>query len=731
MTDWLWQADEGERRGKQQTSSQYSLGRAIKQTLYCEQANWFLWLPVGLALGCAAYFALSVEPSWFLATSIFFITVLSTILVKKHTLALILSIFTLSIASGFILAKINSERVAAPVIQKRLGPVIIKGRIENLTRHASGVIRIIVLPTEIERLKPDRLPHRLRLKLRKKQNKIELLPGQFIEAKAIIFPPPEPTHPRGFDFARKSWFEGVGGSGFFISSPKIMPRQIDTSIFAATAVSLARLRQTISTRLKSQLGGEKGGLAAALIVGDRAAISKTTLATIRDAGLAHLLAISGLHMVLFAGTIFWLLRALLALNATVLLLWPVKKWAAGGALIGAVYYLAISGATIATQRAFIMIAIMFLAIMLDRPAITLRNIAIAAIIILVIKPVSLLSVSFQMSFAATTILVAFYEWYRGMEFFRSYPSFSPTLSVVYKILFYIAGIALTTLIAGLATSPFAAYYFHRIAVFSLLANVLALPIVGFIVMPAGLIALLLMPLGLDIYVLPIMGAGLDLIISIATWTSSLPNAVQVTPAFSGSALLLMVFGALWCCLWQTRWRLFGLGVIALGLVLAPVYSLPDIYISGSARNIAVRGKDGLLVVAKANREKYAVEKWLIRDGDIIAPKQAAKRAGFNCDTHGCIIRLKDNRLLGFAEDLSAVEEDCNIVDILVATVPIRQKCEKPQLTIDKFDLWRNGAYSINLTSATIIVRNAREIRGDRPWVRKRVKRKLYDKKRQP
>jgi len=309
-----------------------------------------------------------------------------------------------------------------------------------------------------------------------------------------------------------------------------------------------------------------------------------------------------------------------------------------------------------------------------------------AIIILAIKPVSLLSISFQMSFAATTILVAFYEWYRGMDLFRAYPSFSPTLRVVHKILIYMTGIALTTLIAGLATSPFAAYYFHRIAVFSLLANILALPIIGFIVMPAGLIALLLMPLGLDSYVLPIMGVGLDLIISIATWTSSLPNAVQVTPAFSGFSLLLMVFGALWLCLWQTRWRLFGMVMIALGFALAPVYSLPDVYISGNIKNIAVRGKDGLLVIAKANREKYAVEKWLIRDGDKITPKLAAKRVGFNCDTHGCIIKLKANRLLGFAEDLSAVEEDCTIVDILIATVPIRQNCEKPQITIDKFDL---------------------------------------------
>jgi len=728
MTDWIWQSEGAGQRKRYISNSPATMGAAIKQTLYREQENWFLWLPVGLALGSAAYFALVVEPSWWLVIFLIVTVTGLTILVQKHTLAFVFSIFTLSIVMGFTLAKINTTRVAAPVIQKRMGPVMVKGRIENLSYYANGEIKIVLRPLEIERLKAENLPYRLRLKLRKSQSGVDFFAGQVMEAKAFIFPPPEPTHPGGFDFARKSWFEGVGGSGFFISTPKILPEDVETSLYVRAQAFLARLRTHISNRLKLRLGPEKGGLAAALIVGDRAAISKPMMETIRDAGLAHLLAISGLHMALFAGTVFWLLRAMLALNATLVLRWPVKKWAAGGALAGAVFYLFISGASIATQRAFIMILIMFVAIMLDRPAITLRNIAIAAILILVVKPVSLLSVSFQMSFAATTALVAFYQWYRGIEIFRLYPSSSPVLRGVSKFLFYIAGIAATTLIAGLATSPFAAYYFQRIAVFSLLANVLALPLIGFIVMPAGLIALLLMPLGLDGYVLDIMGVGLDMVISIASWTASLPDAVLVVPAFSDTSLALMVFGALWICLWQTRWRILGLVGIVSGAVLAPLYALPDVYISASAKNIAVRGEDGLLVVANARREKYAVEKWLSREGDEALPKQAAKRDGFKCDARGCIFKLKDNRLLAFAENLAAIEEDCNAVDILVARVPIRLKCQRPVVVIDKFDLWRNGAYSIRFSKKAMVVRNVREERGERPWVRKRAKRKFYDTK---
>jgi competence protein ComEC len=728
MTDWIWQSEESGQSDSQVSSSSSTVSEAIKKTLYREQENWFLWLPVGLALGCAAYFALVVEPSWGLVVFLMLNSIGLLILSRKHTLAFVFSIFTLSIVMGFALAKINTARVAAPVIQKRMGPVLVKGRIENLSYYANGEIKILLRPLEVERLKSQNLPRRLRLKLRRSQNNIELTAGQIIKARAFIFPPPEPAYPGGFDFARKSWFEGVGGSGFFIVTPKILPENTETSFYGRAQASLARTRQNISNRLKTRLGPEMGGLAAALIVGDRAAISKTLIDTLRDAGLAHLLAISGLHMALFAGTIFWLLRALLALNATLVLRWPVKKWAAGGALAGAVFYLFISGASIATQRAFIMILIMFVAIMLDRPAITLRNIAIAAMIILVIKPVSLLSISFQMSFAATAMLVAFYQWYRRIEIFRLHSSSSPAIRGLSKLLFYFAGIAVTTLIAGLATSPFAAYYFQRVAVFSLLANVLALPLIGFIVMPAGLIALLLMPLGLDGYALSIMGGGLEMVVAIASWTALLPNAVQVVPAFSGAALLLMVFGALWICLWQTRWRILGLGVIAAGVALAPQYALPDVYISASARNIAVRGKDGLLVVAKARSEKYSVGKWLVRGGDEVSPKQAAKREGFRCDARGCIFKLKDNRLLGFAADPAAVEEDCTRVDILISRIPVRVDCQKPMVVIDKFDLWRNGAYSIRFLESAFLVNSARQQRGERPWVRKREKRKSYEPK---
>jgi len=287
MTEWIWATGTSQQRQTDNKPLRVSFGESLKQTLYQEQANWFLWLPVALALGSGSYFALVVEPSWGFVTAFMLSTIGLIFVVRKHTLALVFSVFILSVSAGFTLAKLNTFRVAAPVIQKRIGPVTVAGRIEALLFLANGEIKIIIQPSRIERLKAEDIPGRIRLKLRKSQTTTELFPGLFIEARAIIFPPPEPTHPDGFDFARKNWFEGIGGSGFFISTPKVIAFQGQASFLEQAKTLLALLRQNISSRLKSQLDGEKGGLAAALIVGDRAAISKTMINTLRDAGLAH------------------------------------------------------------------------------------------------------------------------------------------------------------------------------------------------------------------------------------------------------------------------------------------------------------------------------------------------------------------------------------------------------------------------------------------------------------
>ena len=158
-----------------------------------------------------------------------------------------------------------------------------------------------------------------------------------------------------------------------------------------------------------QRQGRGGAVAAALVTGDRSAISRDTLSAMRDSGLAHLLAISGLHMGLVAAILFFGLRTLLALSERLALFYPIKKWAAAAALVGGFAYLVLTGGTIPTQRAFLMTGLVLVAVFLDRTAISMRLVAWAAAGILLIAPESLLSASFQMSFAAVVAFVAVYE----------------------------------------------------------------------------------------------------------------------------------------------------------------------------------------------------------------------------------------------------------------------------------------------------------------------------------
>jgi len=229
------------------------------------------------------------------------------------------------------------------------------------------------------------------------------------------------------------------------------------------SAAVARLRQAIGRRIVEALPGQAGAIANALITGERGGISEATNQAFRDSGLFHILSISGLHMVIMAGAVFFSIRLLLAAIPAIALRYPIKKWAAAAAMLGAFGYLMISGAAFATVRSYIMISIMFLAVMLDRPALALRNVALAALAILLVWPESLFDPGFQMSFAAVVALVAAYEWLRQREEQRAAVTMRGSLR---QLLLFFGGIITSTLIASLAVAPFGIYHFHKSAVTS-------------------------------------------------------------------------------------------------------------------------------------------------------------------------------------------------------------------------------------------------------------------------
>lgn len=389
----------------------------------------FLWVPVAFAAGIGGYFTLAHEPPiWTGITAFVAATLVAGWLhlgfarvAEVRRAGMVLMIPVVIAALGFTAAQWRSQSVAAPVLEKRLGPTRVQGRIERLETYEDG-FRVTLAGPRIASLAPHLTPARIRVRLRGDQP--AMLPGDWIAVRAILSPSSPPALPGGFDFQRQAFFEGVGAVGFSIGSAQVTARASHGEGHAlgewpgvSAANALARLRAALTRRITEALPGASGAVAAALITGERRAIPAATIDAMRDSGLAHLLAISGLHIGLVAGLLFALVRAASALVPALVLRYPVKKWAAVMAFIGAFAYALIAGATLPTQRAFLMIAIALLGVMLDRRGITLRSVAWAAIVVLAMQPEALLSASFQMSFAAVTALVAIYEGYLARRLF--------------------------------------------------------------------------------------------------------------------------------------------------------------------------------------------------------------------------------------------------------------------------------------------------------------------------
>ncbi len=335
---------------------------------------------------------------------------------------------------------------------------------------------------------------------------------------------------------------------------------------------LQDIRTTINARINAVLDGDTAAIAEALIDGERGTISQDLNTSFQASGLAHVLSISGLHMSLVAGGVFWLVRALLALFPAAALRWPIKKFAAVAALAAGLFYMLLAGAEVATQRSYIMIAVVFFAVLVDRPALSLRNLAIAALVILLLQPEAAIQASFQMSFLAVLGLAAFFEawarWRRDRDDeVHEHRSFSRRATG--KIIAAIGISLATTLVAGFMSSIPAAYHFGRIAPYGVVANGLAIPVISLVVMPMGLVSALLMPLGLERWPLWVMGQGLDLTIAISDWVTTLPGAKTVLPQQAAYAAMLSAFGAVCLALLNGKARMIGVLMIAVGASLGP------------------------------------------------------------------------------------------------------------------------------------------------------------------
>ena len=660
-----------------------------------ERDRWALWLPVFFALGIGVYFSLDFEPPIPLTAAAAGLAALLAVHLRRSAF-FPAGIAAALIAAGIFWAGFHTELAHAPVLERPIGPTEVSGRILRQDR-IEGPFRVVLGDATVSRLPPERTPERLRLRLSSLPPGAG--PGARIAVLARLGPVPQPALPGSYDPARRAFFEGIGATGFALGRARLLE--------PAETPGIERLRHGIAARIGEAIADPAAaGIAIALTTGLRGDLPKAAHEAIRDAGLAHLLAISGLHLGLVAGLVFAAVRAALALWPGVALRYPVKKWAAAAAIAVALFYMLLAGATVPTQRAFIMVALALLAVLVDRLEIGMRLVALAAFAVLALEPYALTTASFQLSFAAVTALVAVYERLaRSLSEFRARLGRAP---------FFLAATLLTTVVATLATAPFAAHHFGRIAAYGLAANLLAVPAAAFWIMPAALLGVLAMPLGLEAWPLAVMGTGIDAVLWTAETVSAWPGAVRRFAALPTAGAVAAAAGGLWLCLWQTRWRLLGLAGFAAALAIQAGVHPPDLMADGDARLFA-RHAEGRLYFSKS-RTGFLGRVWMEAAGVTERSPTAPGSSGLSCDRLGCAAE-------GVAVILrhEALEEDCRRAGIVLSAVTVsrrarRRYCAEDALIVDRQRLRRLGAHAIRLTPGGPVVETDWDRRGRRPWV---------------
>jgi competence protein ComEC len=519
------------------------------------------WLPVAFGAGIACYFAAEQEPVWWVAAAVATGIIAIAFLVHARP-SFPVALGCAAVAAGFATAAVKAHIVDHTVLRATAYSVAVSGFVESREERERSD-RIVVRVTGMEGARLTERPERIRLTVRKGRAPAV---GSFVAMKARINPPTSPLRPGGYDLARDLYFQGIGATGLVLGAitPAAPAAAPGWRLRFTTAVEA--IRDGIDARIRAAIPGDAGAIASALITGKRDALTGSVFDAMFISGVGHVLSVSGYHMALVAGVVFFILRAVLALVPGLALRHPIKKWAAAAALVAAACYLVLSGAEVATQRSFIMTAVVLIGVMADRQALTLRTIAVAALAVMVLAPEAVVHPSFQMSFAATLALIAAYE--RGIPWMAAEPDTSLGARIALWGVREAGFLMLASLVAGFATMPYAAYHFHRIAPYGVLANLLAMPVISALSMPAGLLALVAMPFGFEGPLWRLMGAGIDWMIMVATWVANLPGAVGHIAAFGMGALLFATAGLIVLCLLRSPLRWAGAALAAAGCTAA-------------------------------------------------------------------------------------------------------------------------------------------------------------------
>src|SRR4051794_11829388 len=665
------------------------------------------WVPVAFGTGIAFYFAADHEPVLSVAAVTAIALCVAAFLLRRHK-AFPAAVMIAAVAAGFAMATWKTQRIAHGVLARPMFSVALTGFVETRDireRTDRFVLRVVTMESARGSTKLERV----RLSVKKGTAPAV---GSFVELKARLLPPLTPVRPGSYDFSRDMFFAGIGASGFVMGAIKAAePPATGGGLRLRYSAVMQGLRDAIDARIRTTLEGDKRAIATALLTGRRDAISGPVNDAMFISGLGHVLSISGYHMAVVAGIVFFAVRALLALFPVLTVGYAIKKWSAAAALTAAAFYLLLSGAEVATQRSFFMTAVVLIAVMVDRRAITFRTLAVAALIVLTVAPEALVHPSFQMSFAATLGLVALVQI--GMPRLFATADNTATARAALWGGRELTMQLLASLVAGLATMPYAAFHFHRVTPYGLLANLAAMPVVSALVMPAGLLGLVAMPFGFDGVFWAVMGAGIDWMIVVTQYVAALPSAVGRMAAFGIGPLIAASAGIILLGLLRTPLRWSGAAVLLVTAVWAVRVPQPDILISADGRNVGVRGSDGRLHLMRSAKDAFLTKEWLAADGDARLATDMSLADGVSCDESGCVTQAAGGTFVALAQRAEALADDCERAALIVTARQPAAGCAASIIGTER--LRRLGAMALRRNRDGFVVDAVRPRGIDRPW----------------
>ncbi len=686
--------------------------QGLASWIEAEQGRFLPWLAVFMAAGIVLFFAQPAEPPGWIAPAILGLVMPLAALLWRRQIGRAIALCLLAAAIGFASASLRTHAMP-PMPDLPRDAVAVSGTI--VTVEPLPVGRRVILG----HLTLDGGPLMARaLRLRLRDTDVQpIAPGDRLAVRALLRPPFPPAYPGAWDQRRDEYFQGLVGGGFALGAAKVVaPARV-----SGLAEQWQRFREGVAGRIAAAVPGAPGAVAATLLTGINTAIPAAVRADFATAGLAHILAVAGLHIGIVMSTVFAAARFGLVHWEWAALRWPIKQVAAVAALAVGAFYMAITGMHLPIIRSFIMACLVTLGLLLGRRAISMRSLGLAATVLMLTQPEAVDGVSFQMSFAAVMVLVAGYEVLHSLRI-ASISHQAGWLGWLRRDLMLVAT---TSLLAALATAPFVAYHFGQVQIYSVLANMLAVPLATFWVLPLGLAGLLLMPLHLGFLALIPMGWGCALIVAIARIATDLPAATLSVPPESLAGLCIASLGLIWLCLWRSPMRLLGLAPLVFGVLVMPFFvRVPDILVSPDLRMIAVREPEAIYL-EQTGHDAFTLGEWrrFFADRPVaVLPDQGRLAAGrVVCSAAGCVL---PGRGLGAGAVLIwrafTPPANCRGMAVIVATgyldPPLAGADCAGLAVVDRDRVWRRQAIAIRLGPHGPQITADRDGRGAWPWL---------------